>query len=162
MQLCLSLFYIPGVLQLIQLNHWPMQTRVEATSHWNSCNYSIFYISRWPGECDCVCVRLTKLITHIQRSQANHRAPSICFLSLRIRNPMHNEKGMVHSGKQHDPPLPTAWGCLSLDVWLLLWIMKHDPHRLPGGHRWIGGKAAHLSQWCRRAFVLYEGMQLFV
>lgn len=23
--------------------------------------------------------------------------------------------------------------------------MNHDPHRLPSGHRWIGGKAGHLS-----------------
>ena len=66
---------------------------------------------------------------------------------------------MKRAGSFWQPPIhpPPAWGCLSLDVWLLLWIMNYDPQRLPSGHRWIGGKAAHLRSGVGEHFYCMRG-----
>lgn len=96
------------------------------------------------------CAYLTKLITYIHcwggggeglQSTQHWKSKIQCIM----------KRGGSHRQAQ---------GCLLLDVWSRLWIMNHNHHWLPGGPRWIGGKAAHLSQKCPRAFLTVWGDSL--
>lgn len=87
-----------------------------------------------------VCADLTELITHIapqkKKKKKNHRASSVCLWIF--------ESGiqciMKRAGSPWQAPPPRVVCPLFMDVWLLLWIMKHDLLRSPTGHRWTGTK----------------------
>ena len=115
------------------------------------------------GERDWVCTSGYANNTHSRLSEIKSQSIQLSlFQRPAVREPMHNEKGWFIQASPPRPPPFSPGLSLSLDVWLLLWIMNHDPHRLPDDHRWIGGKTAHLCRRCGRAFVLYEGIRLFV
>lgn len=159
MQVCLSLLYIPGVLQLIQLNHWPVQNTLRRLLCFRIHAITVYVVYPAQG----VSLRLhlwLRLIAHIHRSPKESHG--ICGLAFGVLKSW-IQCIMKRAGSFWQPP-PPAWGCVSLSLWMSGPSMNYEPWS-PPAPLWPQmdlGQRCPSEERCRRASVLYEGLQLFV